>query len=129
MTLRYGIESRTGIPKSVSTFESSLQAAINDELHEEGKSETESNTAPGEPKNNLLKVAARRKCDRRTLDDTDIGHFGRIQSFINAGLFQTCLEILIVVFLDFTGSLQLLDGGGGLRELLGTFLQVLQNGL
>src|SRR5256885_1253340 len=87
-------------------FRPPLDRPIEHELPEQRYPNTKSKATTCESERNFVTFLRNQKGRRSSLNRADVGHFRRIQSFIDTSFLQTSLEVLVVCLIQFFVALQ-----------------------
>src|SRR5438477_12148768 len=90
-------------------FRATFVTMTENELGEQGNSESQSESTSGKSKRDLVASRCNQSRRRRPLDRADVGHLGRIKGFVHARLLQCRGIILVVLFLKVLGALKTCD--------------------
>ena len=63
------------------------------------------------------------------MDGANVGHFGWVQSLVDARLFERCREVLVISFVHLSLPLQIFNLRSQLRKLLRPLLNIAKPGL
>src|SRR4029077_14063135 len=94
------------------------------QLPEQRYPNTKSKATNCESERNFVTFLSNQKGRRSSLNRTDVGHFRRIQSFIDTSFLQTPLEVLVVCLIQFSVALQARNLRSAINKLFNPTLEI-----